>query len=202
MGRYKKHLFLISILFLFLTVQNVHAALIVDTGEPGYYNGGYSLNSNNWLAGKFTLSQTYTITDMQIRIVPGDSGGILSYAIYNDGGSVPGSSMIRSSSTSIAQSYNPEWVSLSGLGGSLAAGTYWISLQPGPSSTLLAYLPDGAPNPLANYAFASYSGAWVNDNSLGFGLRVYGSAVPIPPSAWLLGTGLVGLVGLRRKFRK
>lgn len=28
------------------------------------------------------------------------------------------------------------------------------------------------------------------------------AAVPIPPTVWLLGSGLVGLVGLRRKFRK
>jgi len=26
------------------------------------------------------------------------------------------------------------------------------------------------------------------------------SAVPLPPSVWLLGSGLIGLVGLRRKF--
>lgn len=28
------------------------------------------------------------------------------------------------------------------------------------------------------------------------------AAVPIPPTVWLLGSGLLGLVGLRRKFRK
>jgi hypothetical protein len=26
------------------------------------------------------------------------------------------------------------------------------------------------------------------------------SAVPIPPSIWLLGSGIIGLVGLRRRF--
>jgi len=29
-----------------------------------------------------------------------------------------------------------------------------------------------------------------------------GENVPIPPTAWLLGAGLVGLIGLRRKFQK
>ena len=31
---------------------------------------------------------------------------------------------------------------------------------------------------------------------------VKNSAVPVPPAAWLLGSGLVGLVGLRKRLRK
>src|SRR5690606_29747595 len=137
-------------------------ALIIDTGIPPNVPSGSTLNSAVWLAGKFTLSQTYTFTDMQIWIVPAISDGELSYAIYNDAGSIPGSSMIRSSSNSIAQSDNPQWVSLSGLGGSLAAGTYWISLQPSSSSTLQAYLQKGAPNPLVNYAWRYPSDSWTS----------------------------------------
>jgi len=29
-----------------------------------------------------------------------------------------------------------------------------------------------------------------------------GSRIPIPGAIWLLGSGLIGLVGFRRKFRK
>jgi hypothetical protein len=37
----------------------------------------------------------------------------------------------------------------------------------------------------------------------GFDINAVGvNPVPIPTAAWLLGTGLVGLVGIRRKFRK
>jgi hypothetical protein len=37
------------------------------------------------------------------------------------------------------------------------------------------------------------------DNQGGISLRI--SSVPVPAAAWLLGTGLIGLVGLRRKFK-
>jgi len=52
-------------------------------------------------------------------------------------------------------------------------------------------------------------GSNFNNENLGFSssagatLRVdnFGSAVPIPAAVWLLGSGLVGLVALKRKFR-
>jgi len=33
-------------------------------------------------------------------------------------------------------------------------------------------------------------------------LRIEYTAVPIPAAAWLLGSGLIGLVAIRRKFKK
>lgn len=43
--------------------------------------------------------------------------------------------------------------------------------------------------------------SYYGDNSSGMSLLVSGSPVPIPAAAWLLGSGLIGLIGLRRKMR-
>ena len=64
-----------------------------------------------------------------------------------------------------------------------------VNLAPG-THTLTFYnanwVPDGANNPF----LASYIDG------------VSASTVPIPPAVWLLGSGLVGLIGIRRRFRK
>jgi hypothetical protein len=44
---------------------------------------------------------------------------------------------------------------------------------------------------------------WVQSSGNGsFDIDFKVSAVPIPPAIWFLGSGIVGLVGVRRKFRK
>lgn len=49
--------------------------------------------------------------------------------------------------------------------------------------------------------FANVLGRTDDDLGAGlFGINI--SAVPVPGAIWLLGSGLIGLVGLRRKFRK
>jgi|LGOV01.1.fsa_nt_gb hypothetical protein len=40
-----------------------------------------------------------------------------------------------------------------------------------------------------------------SDNSGSFSVKVEGAPVPIPGAVWLFGSGLIGLVGLRRKHR-
>jgi hypothetical protein len=43
-------------------------------------------------------------------------------------------------------------------------------------------------------------GVFVADNHDDFAIRITASQVPIPAAAWLLGVGLMGLVGIRRKI--
>lgn len=48
-------------------------------------------------------------------------------------------------------------------------------------------------------SWSSNGNGW--DKASDGNVQVYGSAVPIPGAVWLLGSGLVGLVGVRRRFR-
>ena len=54
----------------------------------------------------------------------------------------------------------------------------------------------------ADVSFYIYDGPggylWSNDNVKGISL----STVPLPGAVWLLGSGLIGIVGVRRKFEK
>jgi hypothetical protein len=47
--------------------------------------------------------------------------------------------------------------------------------------------------------FSAPAESWGNDFSVA---KIDASNVPIPNAVWLLGTGLIGIVGLRRKFKR
>ena len=84
--------------------------------------------------------------------------------------------------------------------------TDWISFEA---------LPDQYPNPVSNgerWVDVNEAVEWVrfwapgilqNGQSHEFALQqIEVSTVPVPPAVLLLGSGIIGLVGLRRKFRK
>ena len=73
----------------------------------------------------------------------------------------------------------------------IGAGTYWLELSNGVTTDALYLFWDKNDGPsLAN----AIPGGVIGSEAF----TVYGSKVPVPPSALLLGSGLLGLGGWRR----
>jgi hypothetical protein len=194
-------------IFLFTSAQ---AEIIVDTGS--YSSTGYASSlGTQWIAGQFNISESYNITDIYGWIDPNDyATGTMTIALYGDSGN-PSTDWPDTTNEYLAQQFIPssdgaDWYGLTGLNTLLVAGTYWVSFEVRSDDTNHGSMPKEFSNPLSVMAY--YNGAnWVGYDDIRVGIRIYGytqaASVPEPASMFLLGSALLGLVGLgRRKFRK
>lgn len=205
-----KKLLLVFTCLLLIIPTHGFAVTIVDTGEPPDSCGGWSLyytqDNNQWLAAEFSIDNPgYTITDIE-GWMKSDPGKSLTLAVYGDGGGTPDASnelysgIITSSAS--GNIWN-DWYGLHNLAWSLDAGTYWVSFEVRPGNNYNGSMPFPAPNPLGKDEARWQDGTWIRisaDHSpLDIGVRIEGDPVPEPATMLLLGSGLVGIVGFRRK---
>jgi hypothetical protein len=169
-----------------------YASLIVDTG-PGQGVGGVVLDSEQWIAGQFNISDAYTISSVEGWL---SGAGTFTTALYTDNGAgVPEVELYSEQFLSETEAYG--WNGAYGLDWTLPSGTYWLAFEVRAGDTGAGAMPQNAPLPLADYAFTG-QGSWQPDiSAIGVGMRI--SAVPIPPALWLFGSGLLGLVGISRR---
>ncbi|HTZ40977.1 MAG TPA: hypothetical protein VMB77_12510, partial [Syntrophales bacterium] len=136
----------ILVCMLLFAVNLSQAATVVDTG-PGptdttvsyysLYKGVAGQYTPQFLAGQFSLSQAYTITEIDGWMYPHGSGTTFTIAIYGDGGLVPNSTQFFSQQASVGTGTCPPigpcqpigWYGLSGLNLSLNQGTYWAAFE-------------------------------------------------------------------------
>ncbi|MCP3873157.1 MAG: VPLPA-CTERM sorting domain-containing protein [Desulfobacteraceae bacterium] len=179
-------------------LASAHATFVVDTGEPDYL-GQWAVFSNQWVAGQFTLNQAYTISDIEGNF-RGD-GGTLTMVVYGDSANLPDTNNEFLNGQITVSDTHPganKWYSLSGLSLNLAAGDYWLAYEVRTGDTYNGSVSLFMPDPLDAYVYSTDAGTTYTPGS-SFALRIQGDPVPIPGAVWLLGSGLIGLAGLRRK---
>jgi hypothetical protein len=178
------------------------AAPIVNTGPGSNVTAGTGLELFQWLAGEFTVTEGFSITDIYgwMGVV---SSGALQVSLYSDGGNVPGASLFSRQATIVSPGNFPTWLGASNLGWLIGPGTYWVAFEMPPGSSFRGYMPSGAAAPLGNEAVTS-SGVWVNSDRENFGVMINGTpAVPVPETSSLLlfSTGFFGIFVSRRRLR-
>jgi hypothetical protein len=176
------------------------SAVVVDTGTPSEPLG-YALTNTQYFAGEFSLAQNLVLDSIEGYF--GTKNGSVAISVHADGGDIPGSVLFFSTLATTAG--DTAWNGLSGLGWSLAAGTYWVSFAPNFVTTGNGgdvSMPGFAPNPLAHYAISSGNNTW---NSIGYdvGVRIEtAAAVPEPSALLMYGVGIIGMGFIARRKLK
>lgn len=173
------------------------AAFIINTGinESSDAND-WALNSGQWLAAEFDVSQPYTINEIEGVLSTNPGGQTIKIVLYSDGGDVPGS-VLFSQATDLVPStefpLHPNWQGISGLQWTVDAGSYWVAFEH--VAGFLSVMPGPTPNQLLNEAF--YNGSWVGNDDFGIGVRIMAEPVPVPGALILFASAL--LVLLKRR---
>ncbi len=214
----KKIVILLLITGFVLFSKKAGAMLIVDTGEPPAIHAGNTLNSGQYLAGRFQTHQDYLVTDISGWIWTIEQGN-LDVFIYGSVESttfpfftVPDITDIYLQDTvfiDAAQEGSVDWRGLSGLSINLEAGDYWLAFEVTDSiNSFTGAMGSSAPHPLSDNALANNNTGFAYGNTGGnhhMGFRVAAEPVPEPTTVALLGIGLAGLVSVevrRRRKRK
>ena len=166
----------------------------------GLYNNPQTFPTQHWVATTFTLGGSDPVTIDEIQAVLGweSVGQSLTFSIYDLNGNVPGT-LLYSTAYSTTDPGDIEWIGPSGLNWTLNGGaTYFLALEVLGGQTFDGFIPymDTTNLMAFNQGFGWNS---VIDEDIYVRLGAGDTAVPIPGAVWLLGSGLIGLAGVRRK---
>jgi len=219
-----KRNFAILILFMVLCLfVNESYAALINTGTNSNPDLNHQSISNinpfeQSLAVEFNLSESAVITGVTSvmkrsnTFATGDN--YVRVSLWSDGGDVPDSPLGAGYEAEFLVN-NTSWggPGADGLSWYVSAGVdYWLVFDGVGESIDTTYIASAAPGP-AVLNNAVYRRSWTATDGFGdflpwqpadYDLSVFvtGNPVPVPAAVWLLGSGLIGIVGIRKKFKK
>lgn len=184
----------------------------LNNGTPFYdWNSAYLIGGQTQGEG-FSPTATVTLTTINIPLfkyyASGNSDTIIT--LYESENVTPGKALeswsVDTNNLALLPDYNSSLTSLNSVTGTtLVSGkNYWLiaaSAGGTTSNTLWNFNNTGGRG--AHYTYHKNDGAtYYLENYPQGAFEVKGNATPIPAAVWLFGTGLLGVIGIRRKFRK
>jgi hypothetical protein len=189
------------------------ASFVLDTGTPTGTGAPIELTSAQFIAGEFAATAGDTIVDLSAYLTQGagEPGDTFTFDIYASTGFTSRSSnrpapVYTATGTFAANGWNTTAVNWT----PSSTGDYWLALQvASPTNTrgldapLEASASTGTAPALA-FAYAGSSGQYGLSSAYPIGLEVTDAAspVPLPASAWLLGSALLAGVRSMRRSRR
>jgi hypothetical protein len=192
------------------------ASFVLDTGVPTGSGAPVVLTTAQFLAGEFAVTAGEDITQLAAYLTQGVSNtGTFTFDIYSG---LTGNTFLSRSSQREAPLASATGT-FTGNGWSTASvnwvapttGDYWLALQVSSSTTghtlgLDAPVETSSSTgtvPAAAFAYAPSSGQYQTSGAPQIGLEVTAaSPVPLPASAWLLGSGLLAGLGAGARRRR
>lgn len=208
---------LFSLSICFGTPQIVQSAPILDqqyTPEPGYAFMYAELDYDLVRAQTFTVGLSGLLSGFEVYLSTPGSGGTLTFKVYRTISGVPdlGSASLAEATINISGlSENPIFYSgdLSGSGLMVSPGdVYALVVQGSGQATWRGEYDDSGGFVLPHYAGGAAYGPTFTQTigplggDLGFRTYVDTASIPEPVTMLLFGFGLLGLAGVRRKFKK